>query len=581
MSVQSAPRPAFSAARAAKITADDPAFRVPSRPRLLPGLVRVALPDGLVVDGAENRQVFRGAAATGFLPGLLTALAEPAGCTTADLADRVGIREAQARGAVALLYANGLLDQAPEDADATSSRVDEQPTGPAATRTWVARHLDTSRLHRSREGVWQAVRSTTIRVLGPGPAVTALTASLAEHGLNLTDDPGAALTVVLSLGHDDRELLQRADAEARASGGDWLRVLLTPDEVRLGPVLGPDEGRCLSCLAAAGQLRDPAADDPQPNDGASAEPALALSLALLATQVVQLVSGSGRPLVLSGVMTFDLVSWRHALHSTPRVPGCPDCGEAGPGGIRAASPLTLAHAFDAAIRFPAYRRQRPKDHQQHYAAKNLALQQDVRPRRTDLVPLPAPTFAVDDEPVAASAPRVDLTTLAVLLHRAVGRLDVVGGESRRCAPSGGNIGSPAAYLVVHDVDGLTPGTYRYEAREHGLLRLPGGTGTSPEMTSVGAEPDAAAVVVLTGDVEHTARKYVEFAYRVVHLDAGVVLAQLRLAACSRGIDCRPAPRFDDQACARLLGLDVEQTPVTAVVSLTTADATPVTPKELR
>nr|BFE86240.1 hypothetical protein GCM10020093_088410 [Planobispora longispora] len=47
----------------------DPQFRMPRRPRLVPGLVTLPLPDGLLVEGTPTRQALRGAAARTLIPG--------------------------------------------------------------------------------------------------------------------------------------------------------------------------------------------------------------------------------------------------------------------------------------------------------------------------------------------------------------------------------------------------------------------------------------------------------------------------------------------------------------------------------
>ena len=552
----------MSAGQATRIAREDPAFTVPRRPRLLPGLVVVPLEDGLLVEGGERRQVFRGPAARTWLPGLVEALAEPAR-TTRDvdgLAGRLGISTSRVTDAVALLYAAGLLDETPEDAPATQ-RLGEAA---AATATWVARHLDTSRLHRSREHAVAALHGTTVHVAGPAGPAAELAALLAEHGVTVDGDrAGSDLVVVLGIGHDDEDLVTEVEVDCARRGSAWLRVLAAATGPELGPVVSPHDRRCSRCLADVGLLR---LAGPAPSAST-----LTVSLAATAHEVVRLLSGSGRPLSTTGVVRLVLETWTHELHAVPSLPGCRTCD---PGGEGRVAGTDVVHVFDAAVRFPALARQRPKDHQQHYSAKNLALQSDPRVRRRASSPLPEPPRPLG---TGGNAPTgLTVASLAAVLHNGFGWLSDAGGEHRRCAPTGGNIGSPAAHVVVRDVPGLEPGRYRYEGEDHGLVLLEDtGPSDADLLLAVESGTDAdegppGVLLVVSGDLERVASKYVEFGARVVHLDAGVALAQARLAALAAGVLVRGAVRWDDVSLARGLGIDHTRTPVTAVAGLWSA-----------
>lgn len=555
----------LSADEATRITSSDPAFTRPSRPRLLPGLVVLPVPDGLLVEGAERRQLFRGMAASGLLPPLVEHLSRsgPA-ATVAELASRLRVPLGHVSGAIDLLYARGLLDDEPVP------RLDPAPArGPGSAdgaALWAIRHMDSSRLHRSREHVVQALTTTRVQVVGDAELSSRLRECLAAHGVTIepADRVGtdAHLVVVVGRGQDDLDLLRAVEASSTARAGDWLRVLVREDEVQLGPVGGPADGHCVTCLWRAGLLR--------PVDGPgvgllSGE----LATALIAVEVVHLLSGSGRALSTTGVVTLETSTWRHALHPCPRTPDCPSCSRSAVdvGSPEQTTTTSLAHVFDAAVRFPPTRRQRPKDHQQHYAASNLALQHAVTPSRDAVALLPTPG-------TARRRRGLDVQTLSVLLHRGFGWLDAAGGERRRCLPTGGNIGSPSAYLVVRAVDGLSAGRYRYAPQQHGLARVGGpeeDLGCWVDLGDV-AGPPWQALLVLSGNLERTSSKYLEFGARVVHLDAGVALAQVRLTAGAEGVRCRAARRWDDVRLAAALGIDFERSPVTAVAALDGAAA---------
>lgn len=566
------PAAGMTAGYANRIAHDDPAFSVPDRPRLLPGLVVVSVEKGLLVEGGERRQVFRGQAASTWLPRLVSMLASSgggAGWSTARLADSLGLATRQVNDAVALLYAAGLLDNEPEDGKAAGD------SGvPSSTAEWVSRLMDTSRLHRSREDVVASIADSRVHVCSsPGPAA-ALGLLLRLHGLRTTsEESNSDLVIVLGIGRDDPKALVRVEADCVRRGAAWLRVLIHETGVELGPFGSPHDRRCATCVDAAGLLsHEPSG---HPDNGM-----LLMGLGAAASEIVRLLSGSGRPLSSTGVMRLDLATWVHQLHVVPALPGCLACDPRDPSSPHQTwSPETaIVYTYDAAVRFPALARQRPKDHQQHYSAKNIALQHDPRSRRRRSRPLPAaprPSLTADSQAGAAMVGfRGDLSEapLADILHAGFGWLSAAGGEARRCAPTGGNIGSPAVHVVALDVLGLPNGPYEYASDEHGLVRLEDRGASGDLLAGVQwAAPvehgRPAALLILTGDLERVSSKYVEFAARVIQLDAGVAVAQARLAAAARGIVCRAAVRWDDELVAHGLRIDRKRTPVTMVAGI--------------
>jgi hypothetical protein len=53
-------------------------------------------------------------------------------------------------------------------------------------------------------------------------------------------------------------------------------------------------------------------------------------------------------------------------------------------------------------------------------------------------------------------------------------------------------------------------------------------------------------VVLTAALQRVARKYQAHAYRLVHLDAGRAIAQVRLVADALGLRVAPSLSWDDE-----------------------------------
>lgn len=122
--------------------------------------------------------------------------------------------------------------------------------------------------------------------------------------------------------------------------------------------------------------------------------------------------------------------------------------------------------------------------------------------------------------------RLDQPVLASLLNRTVGRRR--GG--RRWAPSAGDLGSPAAWVVTDLLDG---GPLRYD---DGALVGPGRPATSAQVL---AETDLACpartIVIVTADPFPLLPKYGRFAYRLAVLDAGCAAMQLAIVAQAHGL----------------------------------------------
>lgn len=134
----------------------------------------------------------------------------------------------------------------------------------------------------------------------------------------------------------------------------------------------------------------------------------------------------------------------------------------------------------------------------------------------------------------------DLTNLLVL---SFGRLDVSPNHRHeRALPSGGNLGSAEAFLIVRDVSGLSPGVYYYESQYHQLALLrtprqldPGRLIMESGICSPGHNLPP-AVVFISGAFERISVKYGAFAFRLIHLDAGVALARLTIIARALGLE---------------------------------------------
>lgn len=184
-------------------------------------------------------------------------------------------------------------------------------------------------------------------------------------------------------------------------------------------------------------------------------------------------------------------------------------------------------------------------------AVGLALEEAIRRRRSRRDFLPKP---------------ISLEQLARLLYYANGITGARAAYGRpeyplHAAPSAGGLAPIELYPVIHAVEGLEPGLYRYEPLAHALEYRRAGE-FRREVVDLCLEQDFvanAAVVIWLGAVyERTREKYGERAYRYVHLDAGHVSENLLLEATALGLGACCVGAFYDDDVNAFLGLDGER-----------------------
>lgn len=533
-----------SAVESAEMLRASSLFRPPARPRLLPGLVVAPIEQGLVVEGTEERQVFRGRAATSLLPVLLPLLDGTR--TAAEVAAALpGAPAGAVENALALLYARGLLEEG--GPGAAPIDLDEPLAG------FLARHVDLTRMNRSASAALARMRSAAVAVAGPGGVSRGLEEELARCGVPLAGRGApldrAALVVALAAGEEDQAALADLDSRLAARGVPWLRAALAGPRAEVGPYFGCPRQRCYRCFAAT---REP------PGDALAAGPAEVRTwLALVAAEVVFLTSRVCPPVTARGTLVLDLEDWSQRSLFHPRLPGCATCCP----GTTAAGPVEPALAYEQAIASPPPDLLDPKRHQLHFTTASRELQAMHRTHRSlALEPL---------GPERTSGGRLDRPALAALLRRTAG-LRAAAPSVRRWAPTAGNLGSVQVSVAARRVPGLAPGLHAYAPWDDALARLDAGSPAADLDALFEPSPAAPALVVLTADLARAAAKYGPAAYHLVHLDAGAALAQLAAVAAALGLAALPVPAWDDARIAAALMADPDAEPVTAVLALAEA-----------
>nr|WP_241728587.1 SagB family peptide dehydrogenase [Nocardioides zeae] len=204
------------------------------------------------------------------------------------------------------------------------------------------------------------------------------------------------------------------------------------------------------------------------------------------------------------------------------------------------------------------------------AASPVPLPEEVLPPAADL----GEVLAARRSSYRYGAVPVPLPDLAALLRAALGVQRTVrlpDGRSRALsvAPSAGGLPSLTAYVVVRGPGVGLPGApvpagvHRVDLRadEPALVPVRGGDPT-PFLARALDQPEladrAGVVVALVARLDTTLDRYPARHYRTLHVDAGVALGHLYLAATALGLPGVAVMGYDDTALDALLDLPEDQ-----------------------
>ena len=491
--------------------------------------------NGFLIEGVTSRRVLRGKSVFRTLPQVLPLLDGTR--HWGEISHESGLDIEQLRDVLSVLFSAGLLEEGPSPSDASTRQL------------FLARAVDATRHNAS--GVEAADRLDRARVviIGRHPVSNVLEKELTRlqvENIRLEADQTemelADLAVAVGgpgIPHPDTRRLRRL-------GVPVLIVTLDEGRAVIGPVSYPDHGPCAKCLIAQTSVVTGKAD---PHLEMLLAPALATEIVLLLARVGQ-ANSSSRSIVIESR------PFRTKTVFMPSLPSCTDCG-LGDNSIHSA-PLALQ--FEMSVAFPPIRLNNPRTHQNHYEASNIELSFEQREFPTEtFVPLPALTVPMPE-------PRGGLTveTLGEVLGFSFGfkkaRTSEGGGKVLRWSPTGGNLGSPQAYLEAKGIPGLENGNYAYRARDHSLAMLPQHSGAS--QVGIGT-----VRVIVVSELNRVWKKYATFSYRVVNLDAGVALTHMLLIAQKHSIPVRNQTHWDEELIAAQFDVDLVSQAVTAQIVL--------------
>lgn len=555
------------------------------RPRFIREAAVVPFAGGLLVDGAPRVRALRGWVATDVLPKLLPLLDG-----TRDLeeieAALPDIPRDHVRRAVSLLSANGLVESAPL-APAPDPRSEETlaflrrlSDGPDAGR------LAYQRLQASAAaivGVSDSSVSMERLLIGAGVGeVTVIRADDLEywtrHSRRRLD---RSLVISLSNNDEERDAQRALSGWCRSQELSWLRGSVDAEAgwADVGPLFCGSMSPCHACFLRMRRLegREHAKTRPLVTS------AVAFWAGMLATEAVYVLGGVGSRLRGRTFRRYDLTSGRVKDLHVCRIPGCVSCRALPhvPGSEDSADTIDTAMVFEDGIgadsRLSSVELHAPPS--SHGFVQNLETKRAPLCRQvalpSEIDPLPMGALeALGSDPAKASA-EVTRDQLSALLKMTAGLRSAGGGPDliKRWMATAGNLGSVELYVVARGVTGLDDGLYLYQARDHTLASLQWRDGSlSPAslMERVLARDVAAlprALVIFTGAFHRIARKYKEFGYRLVNLDAGAAIRQMHVAAAGLNVRAWIAPRWPDDLLEDQLRLESFNEQVTAVVAL--------------
>lgn len=155
--------------------------------------------------------------------------------------------------------------------------------------------------------------------------------------------------------------------------------------------------------------------------------------------------------------------------------------------------------------------------------------------------------------------QLTLKELSFLLWCSQGVKMVMNNKTIRNVPSAGGKHALETILLIHRVEGLEPGLYRFVPIEHKLILLSTNKELCdiiPSFFSTNKLLENAAVVFLWEAIfDRMAERYGERSFRYVHLDAGHACQNLYLAGQVSGIKVCALGAFDDDELNYTLGLD--------------------------
>jgi SagB-type dehydrogenase family enzyme len=133
-------------------------------------------------------------------------------------------------------------------------------------------------------------------------------------------------------------------------------------------------------------------------------------------------------------------------------------------------------------------------------------------------------------------------------------------RNRRVVPSAGATYPVEVYVFVKNVEGLNPGIYKYNEREHSLILVKDGD-YSRELARACLDQnwvrEAPVNIVITAVHSRTTEWYGDRGFRYIYMEAGHIGQNIYLMAVEAGLGTVAVGAFKDEEVADLIGLGEE------------------------
>lgn len=157
-----------------------------------------------------------------------------------------------------------------------------------------------------------------------------------------------------------------------------------------------------------------------------------------------------------------------------------------------------------------------------------------------------------------SSKAMDIKQLSNLLFAAQGITGSLYDRPLRTAPSAGALYPFEIYVVVNNVQDLSPGIYHYHVLKHALELVKLGDFRN-EVTSAGLKQEmlgeAEVTFILASIFDRVRCKYGERGFRYVYIEAGHISQNIYLQATSLGLGSVCVGAFLDENVNKLIGVD--------------------------
>ena len=128
---------------------------------------------------------------------------------------------------------------------------------------------------------------------------------------------------------------------------------------------------------------------------------------------------------------------------------------------------------------------------------------------------------------------------------------------RKTSPSAGAQYCLELYVAVGNVEGISPGIYKYNSLDHKIVRIREGD----VRTEINIYSDAPAALLYSGDFERALDVYGEEDFKYVYMEAGHSAQNVYLQAEALGLGTVAIGAFIDSRVSQILGLPANETPL--------------------